>query len=188
MAPRARRARGPGVAMSPPPLNLNTLWVSSGPPPNLPPHGGEKEAGVRAPAAGDVPESPLPGPSQPKEAGGAGLVTHFSFRFCQESSGNLLKSLQRKPGRWASRAGSPRPPPPRSTLQQRGPRPRRAGDANPQDARRGPSRCFHPVGAGGVGAAASRWPRDSQAPQGCRLHATTRTRNDLRGPSRRPHR
>lgn len=93
-----------------------SLWMCAGPglgspsPPNLPPHGGGRWAGVRAPGAGDVPESPLPGPSQPEEAGGAGLVTHFSFLFCQESGGNLLKSLQRKPGRWASLAGSPRAP------------------------------------------------------------------------------
>lgn len=43
-------------------------------------------------SAGDVPESPLPGLSCPREAGREGLVTHFSFQFCHKKrTGDLLK-------------------------------------------------------------------------------------------------
>lgn len=85
------------MALSPPPSNLDTL---SGCPRalGLGPlllqiclHMVGEEGWTPRPGAGDIPESLLPGPSQPEEVGGAGPVTHFSFRFCQESGGNLLK-------------------------------------------------------------------------------------------------
>ena len=48
----------------------------------------EGGARVRAPGAGDTPESPLPGPSHPGEAGGEGLATRFGFRFSDEPEGD----------------------------------------------------------------------------------------------------
>lgn len=44
--------------------------------------GAKRKPEARARVVGDVPESPLPGLSRLVEAGGEGLVTHFSFQFC----------------------------------------------------------------------------------------------------------
>lgn len=48
---------------------------------------GKTGAGARV-NADDVLESPLPGLSHPREAGGEGLVTYFSFQFCLEQEGD----------------------------------------------------------------------------------------------------
>lgn len=57
---------------------------------------GKPGAGARV-RADDVSESLLPGLSRPREAGPEGLVTHFTFQFCDKQEGNRRTSFKGSP-------------------------------------------------------------------------------------------
>lgn len=141
-------------------------------------------AGVRACGAGDAPESPLPVPSHPGEAGGEGPVTRFSFQFGDEPEGDkrlerrrtVFKISQRKrevvPGRRATPGRDPRASPAASRRTAAGTPPAPRGGREAADASQGPSGFFQDIGGRewvtemGREPRHRKWPRCSQALEG----------------------